>query len=375
MPTSQRACSRSGLPQVGARPRSALSKLALLTAVGLVCIFNKSSRDDAFSSPQSGLYQKTSVGQVALQAAGRPGAAWNHKPRQQVPDESSHSSKFAKTSLRSSSAPAVVALFTTIGMVRKATTWAVGVTAGLVALLYATRFFELLLESSTSLLNGQSLFVAGVTGLLVGALHTLAGPDHFAGLAPLVIGQRRSPLGAFGLGALWGSGHATGQLLLGLGCLAVQFGFFGAAPPFLSQMSGGLVGASLIAIGLLGLYEARQFDPSEVGTREEDGSGASKERFGWTTYATGVLHGLSPDAIVFLAPAFALTRPAAILHVTGVVVGTLLTMGACTALLSMLSHRLPNFRRVSGAASGVAMALGVCILAASLGFSVPLPGL
>ena len=38
------------------------------------------------------------------------------------------------------------------------------------------------------------------------------GPDHLAALAPLVIGQRRSIFAAFGLGALWGSGHATGQL-------------------------------------------------------------------------------------------------------------------------------------------------------------------
>ena len=40
-----------------------------------------------------------------------------------------------------------------------------------------------------------------------------AGPDHLAALAPLVIGKRRSIFAAFGLGALWGSGHATGQLV------------------------------------------------------------------------------------------------------------------------------------------------------------------
>lgn len=55
-------------------------------------------------------------------------------------------------------------------------------------------------------------------GLAVGGLHTVAGPDHLAALAPLVIGKRRTPFAAFGLGALWGSGHATGQLVVGLGC-------------------------------------------------------------------------------------------------------------------------------------------------------------
>ena len=51
-----------------------------------------------------------------------------------------------------------------------------------------------------------------MTGIAVGTLHTVAGPDHLAGLAPLVVGPGHSPASAFGLGALWGSGHATGQL-------------------------------------------------------------------------------------------------------------------------------------------------------------------
>jgi hypothetical protein len=51
------------------------------------------------------------------------------------------------------------------------------------------------------------------TGLVTGCLHTMTGPDHLASLAPLTIGSSRvhSTL----LGALWGAGHGSGQLLLG----------------------------------------------------------------------------------------------------------------------------------------------------------------
>lgn len=51
-------------------------------------------------------------------------------------------------------------------------------------------------------------------GLAAGCLHTLAGADHLAALTPLTIG--RSQIKASLLGALWGFGHSTGQLILGL---------------------------------------------------------------------------------------------------------------------------------------------------------------
>lgn len=51
-------------------------------------------------------------------------------------------------------------------------------------------------------------------GLAAGCLHTLAGADHLAALTPLTIG--RSHFKASLMGALWGFGHSTGQLILGL---------------------------------------------------------------------------------------------------------------------------------------------------------------
>ena len=50
-------------------------------------------------------------------------------------------------------------------------------------------------------------------GLLAGCLHTLTGPDHLAALTPLSVGpSRQNAL----MGALWGCGHNTGQILFGI---------------------------------------------------------------------------------------------------------------------------------------------------------------
>lgn len=243
--------------------------------------------------------------------------------------------------------------------------------AGLIVLLYITSAFEAWMELTSGAVKGKTPLVAGVIGLAVGALHTFAGPDHLAGLAPLVIGQGRSLLAAFGLGALWGSGHATGQLLLGLATMLVQFGILRMSwAGAFSQASTFLIGGSLIAIGLLGLNETRNFSADFA-----VGDAPVKRRFGWATYFTGVLHGLSLDAILFISPALALPRLAAGLHIVGVSIGTLLSMGVYTALLSRLCQSGPRLQLVSGGASVVAMMLGAVILLASLGLNLGLPGL
>ncbi|KXZ49145.1 hypothetical protein GPECTOR_23g73 [Gonium pectorale] len=59
-------------------------------------------------------------------------------------------------------------------------------------------------------------------GLAAGFLHTLCGPDHLAALTPLTIGRNR--FAASALGALWGFGHSTGQLILGLVFVVLKVG-------------------------------------------------------------------------------------------------------------------------------------------------------
>jgi len=246
----------------------------------------------------------------------------------------------------------------------------VAVALGLVLLLYATSFVEGAMHKLFAPpMKAKSPAIAMMIGLAVGGLHTVAGPDHLAALAPLVIGQRRSIFAAFGLGALWGSGHATGQLVIGLGCLAVHLGLLQMhVATALQQMSGVLVGLSLIAIGLLGFKEAKDYDPTED---EETSTG----KFGWATYATGVVHGLSLDAIIFILPAFSLPRFSAIVHVIGVVTGTLFSMGCYTTVLSLFFRKSPRLKLVSASASSISLLLGCCIMMSCFGIAIPLPGL
>jgi len=239
----------------------------------------------------------------------------------------------------------------------------------LVSLLYVTSFVEGAMHRLFAHpMTAKSPAVALVIGLAVGGLHTVAGPDHLAALAPLVIGKGRSIFAAFGLGALWGSGHATGQLIIGIGCLAVKMGLLQMhVAQVLEQTSGLLVGASLIAIGLLGFKEARDYDAAE--------EAAGDQNYGWATYATGVVHGLSLDAIIFILPAFSLPRFSAVVHVLGVVFGTLFSMGCYTTVLSLFFRESPRLKLISTSASSVSLLLGICILMSCCGITLPLPGL
>lgn len=49
------------------------------------------------------------------------------------------------------------------------------------------------------------------TGLLMGLVHVLSGPDHLSALATLSVGNSWK---AFYLGIRWGLGHSTGLVLI-----------------------------------------------------------------------------------------------------------------------------------------------------------------
>ena len=91
-------------------------------------------------------------------------------------------------------------------------------------------------------------------GLLAGCLHTLTGPDHLAALAPLTVGPARAQNAL--MGALWGCGHNTGQMLFGLAFVLLKDKL-----PFdmeiIGQWGQGIVGGTLVIIGIMGWWEAR----------------------------------------------------------------------------------------------------------------------
>lgn len=234
-------------------------------------------------------------------------------------------------------------------------------------------------------------------GLAAGFLHTLCGPDHLAALAPLTIRHSRGTASA--LGALWGFGHSTGQLILGLVFVLLKERFHDFAPA-LSRWSGVVVGLTLVAIGVMGLYETYVEGNSEegggghggelplalAGADGNGGNGGGKAGKGGsaglvaTTYATGIVYGLQPDALFVVIPALALpTKLAAVAYCAAFVVGTVAAMGGYTAAISTSSSALTKDRpwlqaHLSAVASAVALGVGALVLAAGLGLNVPLFG-
>ncbi|MDP6935100.1 MAG: hypothetical protein QGG40_19415, partial [Myxococcota bacterium] len=89
-------------------------------------------------------------------------------------------------------------------------------------------------------------------GFIAGLAHVLAGPDHFAALAPLAVDQPRR---AARIGTTWGLGHGLGVILLGaLGQGARTF----VDVDLLSQYAELLVGIVLVAVGVWALHRSRR---------------------------------------------------------------------------------------------------------------------
>lgn len=228
---------------------------------------------------------------------------------------------------------------------------------------------------------------SAVAGFAAGVLHTLAGADHLAALTPLTIG--RSPAKAGLLGSLWGFGHSTGQLILGLGLVLLKERFDAFAPA-LTKFGGFTVGGSLVFIGVSGLLEVWQdhraaFKKSsadgqvaleggptvEVHTESEmdfDKLAASNNGLGVSLFANGVLFGLQPDAIFAIVPALTLpSRLAAAAYIGMFVFGTVAAMGSYTAIIGATSQAIQKNNpwlttNLSVLASCIATVIGALIL-------------
>jgi hypothetical protein len=194
------------------------------------------------------------------------------------------------------------------------------------------------------------------------------------------------------LGALWGFGHSTGQLLLGLAMVILKDRFQQIVPT-LNKWGTTTVGLTLIAIGILGVIEARHQEteteqlqpitpagalvPTDLkpDIREVIPKPVSKgTKYNLGIFITGIVYGLQPDALFVIIPALTLpTKLAAATYTLMFVFGTCAAMGGYTAVIAGASHRLPDSinSRLALIASGVALCVGLGILLSSLGVAVP----
>lgn len=211
------------------------------------------------------------------------------------------------------------------------------------------------------------------TGFFAGCLHTLSGPDHLAALAPLSIGRTRMESAA--VGALWGCGHDAGQVIFGLLFLLLKDQLH---IEVLRIWGTRVVGITLLVIGVMGIREASEVPTPcvalengecDVGVYEAlDNPAVGKKKVGFATFATGIIHGLQPDALMMVLPALALpSRLAGALFLVMFLVGTVVAMGSYTVFIGSCSQalkdRIPRItEKLTWAASLVAIALGFAII-------------
>jgi hypothetical protein len=100
------------------------------------------------------------------------------------------------------------------------------------------------------------------TGILMGIIHVLTGPDHLSTLATLagtnINNQSQSRGEAFFLGIQWGLGHSVGLLVVAGLLIAVEEGSgeWIAMDPMLTMIFEGFVGVFMLALGAYGLFKA-----------------------------------------------------------------------------------------------------------------------
>lgn len=220
------------------------------------------------------------------------------------------------------------------------------------------------------------------TGFFAGCLHTLSGPDHLAALAPLSIGRTRTESAL--VGALWGCGHDAGQLIFGLIFLLLKDRLH---IEIIRTWGTRVVGLTLLVIGAMGIKEASEV-PAPIVALENGESGVSayesldnpvagKKKIGFATFATGIVHGLQPDALMMVLPALALpSRVSGAAFLIMFLVGTVVAMGSYTVFIGSCSQalkdRVPRItEKLTWASSLIAIALGFAIIISQFfGFSL-----
>ncbi|KAH9330753.1 hypothetical protein KI387_002861, partial [Taxus chinensis] len=227
-------------------------------------------------------------------------------------------------------------------------------------------------KAASSLLRTELLSSAW-TGLVAGCLHTLTGPDHLAALAPLSIGRTRIESAA--VGALWGCGHDAGQVMFGILFLLLKDKLH---IELLRSWGARVVGITLLIIGGMGIKEASETSEPcvalESGHQQVNLSESmptlkgGKMNFGFATFATGIVHGLQPDALLMVLPALALpSRLAGAAFLLMFLLGTIMAMGSYTAFIGSCSDalktKIPRITEgLSWGSSLIAIALGGAVL-------------
>ncbi|KAL4572840.1 hypothetical protein LXL04_019628 [Taraxacum kok-saghyz] len=242
--------------------------------------------------------------------------------------------------------------------------------------------FQTATKTGSNPLIRSELLNSAWTGFFAGCLHTLSGPDHLAALAPLSIGRTRVESAL--VGALWGCGHDAGQVIFGLLFLLLKDRLH---IEIIRTWGTRVVGFTLLVIGAMGIREASEVPTPCVALENGECDVTAvydvadpvvkRKKIGFATFATGIIHGLQPDALMMVLPALALpSRVAGAAFLGMFLVGTVIAMGSYTVFIGSCSQalkdRIPRVtEKLTWISSLVAIALGVGIIVSQFfGFSL-----
>ena len=215
--------------------------------------------------------------------------------------------------------------------------------------------------------------ISVVTGLVLGAIHVVSGPDHLAAVAPFAAESRRK---AWEVGLRWGVGHAGGVLFIGLLSLLLRDWLPLDA---ISSWSERLVGVVLIGIGLWGVrralsgrvhtHEHEHDGEKHVHIHTHDGAtahshsheGAVEHRHTHAAFAVGTLHGVAGSShFLGVLPALAFpTMTEAVWYLTAFGIGTVAAMVVFSSLVGWSARSL-----AASSAQAYRQMMAVCSLAA-----------
>jgi len=199
---------------------------------------------------------------------------------------------------------------------------------------------------------------AFLAGIAAGLLHVFSGPDHLAAVAPLASDRERRH---WLTGLQWGFGHTLGVVLIAMVLLLLKERLpLGA----ISRYSERLVGASLILIGIWGLYRAWERKSTSARVLVRSGADMPSHTHVATSFSMGAIHGLAGSSHLFgVLPALAFpSRASSMLYLAGFGLGAIAGMTTFSAAVGLLSSKFNRrSRSYSGflyASSAVALVVG-----------------
>ena len=192
-------------------------------------------------------------------------------------------------------------------------------------------------ESLTALFEGAPIAVALGIAFLLGLRHA-TDPDHLMAVTALVARDGASTRSAARLGAVWGAGHATALIVIGLPLILLG----AALPPALESTAEKAVGVVIILLALRVLVRwVHRNRPHE----HDRPLRTPKEAFG-----IGLLHGLAGTGAVVLLLIAALPNPLAASAALAVFAPmSMASMALCTSGFAWTLTRpaiLPVYRTV-----------------------------